>query len=145
MSFHWLQMRITEEKDRREREAKILDRLPRALEEVQQGLSTCIENYTKAFGPEAADLRQVGSLKLRVVVREATELGWQECARVEVDAVPEMPGFEVRSPGATLAIEVGMLPGDRIFYRDRDVDQYLTMEEVTRRVLDRALFPKLKD
>jgi hypothetical protein len=38
-------------------------------------------------------------------------------------------------------IEVGLLPGDKLFYRDQD--QFVTMEELTRRILDRALFPKL--
>jgi hypothetical protein len=144
MSFQWLQMRITEEKERREREARILERLPRALEELHGSLSACIKSYTDAFGAESADLRLEG-LNLRVVVRESTGTGWQECGSVEIDAVPEMPGFEVRSAGTTLAIEVGVLPGDRLFYRDREIDQYLTMEELTRRVLDRALFPRLKD
>ena len=36
MSFQWLQMRITEEKDRRAREAQILERLPRALDELHK-------------------------------------------------------------------------------------------------------------
>jgi hypothetical protein len=144
MSFQWLQLRITEEKERREREANILERLPRALDELKGSLSVCIDSYTAAFGPEAADMRLTG-LKLRVIVRESTDLGWKECGRVEIDAVPELPGFEVRSGGTTLAIEVGILPGDRLYYRDRQIDQYLTMEELTRRMLDRALFPKLKD
>jgi hypothetical protein len=144
MSFQWLQMRITEEKERREREASILERLPRAFDELHGSLSSCIEAYKAAFGDDAADLRLTG-LKVRIIVRESTDLGWKECGRVEVDAVPAMPGFEVRSGGTTLAIEVGILPGARIFYRDREVDQYLTMEELTRRILDRALFPKLKE
>jgi hypothetical protein len=144
MSFQWLQMRITEEKERREREARILERLPRALEDLHGSLSSCIEAYTAAFGEDAADLRLTG-LKVRIIVRDSTDLGWKECGRVEIDAVPAMPGFEVRSTGSTLAIEIGLLPGDKLFYRDREVDQYLTMEELTRRILDRALFPKLKE
>jgi hypothetical protein len=144
MSFQWLQLRITEEKERREREAMILERLPRALDELRTSLASCIDSYTAAFGPEAADLRLTG-LKLQVIVRESTDLGWKECGGVEIDAVPSMPGFEVRYGGTTLAIEIGMLPGDRIYYRDREIDQYLTPEELTRRILDRALFPKLKD
>jgi len=38
-------------------------------------------------------------------------------------------------------IEVGLLPGDKLFYRDQD--EFITGEELTRRILDRALFPKL--
>jgi hypothetical protein len=144
MSFQWLQMRITEERERREREAMILERLPRAIEELHRSLTSCIESYTAAFGAESACLT-VDDLKLRVVVREPTDSSWRECGRVEIDAVPEMPGFEVRSGDSILAIEIGVLPGDRLFYRDRQVDQYLTMDELTRRILDRALFPKLKE
>jgi hypothetical protein len=144
MSFHWLQMRITEEKDRREREAKILANLPGAIDELHSSLSSCIESYTGAFGAESADLSHSG-LKLRVVVREPADGGWEECGSVEVDVIPTMPGLEIRSGGAMLTIEVGVLPGDRLFYRDREVDQFLTMEELTRRILDRALFRKLKE
>jgi hypothetical protein len=42
-----------------------------------------------------------------------------------------------------LEIVVGLLPGDMLFYRDGD--KYLTMEELTRRILDQALFPKLAE
>jgi hypothetical protein len=37
-----------------------------------------------------------------------------------------------------------MLPGDKLFFRDREKDQYVSMEEVTHRALDRAFFPKLR-
>jgi hypothetical protein len=30
-----------------------------------------------------------------------------------------------------------------VFFRDRVLDKYLNMEDLTRRILDRALFPKL--
>ncbi len=135
MSFQWLQMRITEEKERREREARILERLPRALEDLQQNLGACIEAYAAAFGSHSATLTNSG-LNLKVEVPDS--------AGVAIEAQPEMPGFIVRNPAGTLEIEVGMLPGDRVFYRDRELDQYLTMEELTRRILDRALFPKLR-
>ena len=42
-----------------------------------------------------------------------------------------------------LAIEVGILPGGNLFFRD--AEKYMTLEEMTLRILDRALFPKLKD
>jgi len=41
--------------------------------------------------------------------------------------------------------EVGLLPNGRLSYRDREADQYLNIEDVTRRMLDRVLFPKLKE
>src|ERR1700682_3962854 len=44
MSFQWLQMRIQEEKERRQREANILERLPRALEELHRSLIVCVED-----------------------------------------------------------------------------------------------------
>jgi hypothetical protein len=40
-----------------------------------------------------------------------------------------------------LDIELGLLPGDKMYYKDGD--KFLTMEELTRRILDRSLFPKL--
>jgi hypothetical protein len=35
------------------------------------------------------------------------------------------------------------LPGNKLFYRDQD--KYLTAEQMTRRILDRAPFPKLME
>jgi hypothetical protein len=37
--------------------------------------------------------------------------------------------------------KAGPQPEDKLFYRDGE--QYLTMEELTRRIMDKALFPKL--
>lgn len=144
MSFQWLQMRITEEKDRRAREALILQRLPRALEELHKDLSECVENYARAFGMQAADVTLLPS-KIRIVVREEHEGKWQPRGKVEITANPTLPGFQIDREAGPLVIEVGMLPGDRIFYRDQELDQYLTMEELTRRILDRTLFPKLRE
>jgi len=45
----------------------------------------------------------------------------------------------------SLAVEVGLLPSDKLYYRDCQQDQYLTREDLTERVLDRALFPKLRE
>jgi len=144
MRFQWLQMRISEEKDRRQREAQILERLPRALEELHRGLTACLEGYTAAFGPEAGDL-QLHASRIRVTVREEQDGKWEQRARIEVTISTSLPGFKIErgapSGPEPLMIEVGLLPGDKIFYRDGD--QYLTMEELTRRILDRAFFPKL--
>ena len=141
MSFQWLQMRVQEEQERREREAQILARLPRALEEAYRHLAACIETYVGAFGPESADIHLQAS-KIRITVREEQDGKWQQRAKVEMSIVASLPGFRIdRGGGEPLMIEVGLLPGDKLFYRDQD--QFLTMEELTRRILDRAFFPKL--
>ena len=140
MSFQWLQMRVQEEQARREREAQILERLPRALEEMHRHLAGCVEAYAGAFGPESADIHMQAS-KIRITIREEQEGKWQQRAKVEVLAVPSLPGFRIDRGGDPLQIEVGLLPGEKLFYRDQD--QFLSMEELTRRILDRAFFPKL--
>lgn len=56
MSFQWIQMRISEEKDRRKRETAALERLPVALEEVHLSLVACAEAYQKAFAAEAVTI-----------------------------------------------------------------------------------------
>jgi hypothetical protein len=140
MSFQWFQLRVQEEQERREREAQILARLPRALEEAHRHLAGCVEAYADAFGPESADIHLQAS-KIRITVREEQEGKWQQRAKVEVSMIPSLPGFRIERGGEPLMIEVGLLPGDKLFYRDQD--HFLTMEELTRRILDRALFPKL--
>jgi hypothetical protein len=144
MSFQWLQMRISEEQDRRRRESEILERLPRALQEVHQNLQICVEAYRKSFGEEAADLQLMRS-RIQIVVREEAEGQWQQHSAVNVIIVPEIPGFRIERGGDALLVEVGMLPSDRVFYRDRELDQYLNMDELTKRILDRAFFPKLRE
>ena len=144
MSFQWLKMRITEEQERRRREAQIRERLPRALDDLHRALCACLESYTNAFGAEAAELQLDGS-RISIVVREELEGKWQQCAKVEIAMVEALPGFQIECGGQSLAIEVGMLPGDKLFYRDHDQDQYVSMEEVTHRALDRAFFPKLRE
>jgi len=140
MSFQWLQMRVQEEQERREREAQILARLPRALEETYRHLAACVEAYAGAFGPESADIHLQAS-KVRITIREEQDGKWQQRAKVEMSVVTSLPGFRIDRGGEPLMIEVGLLPGDKLFYRDQD--QFVTMEELTRRILDRALFPKL--
>jgi hypothetical protein len=133
-------MRISEEKDRRQREAQILERLPRVLDEVHRSLTTCVEHYAQAFGPEAIEIN-LQSHKIRVTVREEQDAKWEKNAKVEVTIVPKLPGLHIDRNGDPLDIEVGLLPGEKVFYKDGE--QFLTMEELTRRILDRALFPKL--
>ena len=79
--------------------------------------------------------------KIRLTVREEQEGKWQQRAKVEMSIVASLPGFRIDRGGDPLMIEVGLLPGDKLFFRDQD--QFVTMEELTRRILDRALFPKL--
>lgn len=133
MSFEWLQMRITEEKERRARERSILDRMPRALEELRATLTDCVETYNKAFGADSASLR----LEAGVIYVTAG------AARIEVATDLTLPGFRIEGGSHQLLIQVGMLPGDKLFYKDED--KYLTAEEMTKRILDRALFPKLTE
>jgi hypothetical protein len=144
MSFQWLKMRITEEQERRIRESQIRERLPRAQDELQRALADCIANYTEAFGPESAELKVDGH-RISVVVREQLDGEWQEQARVEIAILEAIPGFQIENRGESLVIEVGLLPGDKLFYRDRVQDQYVSLDEVTRRALDRVFFPKLPD
>lgn len=139
-------MRISEENDRRKRESEILERLPRALEEVHEAVVECVKSYQEAFGEQSAEVSLSGG-KLRLNVRTEREGRWQQSSRVEVAIAPDIPGFQVDrgTGGEPFIVEVGVLPGDKLFYRDRAKDQYVTMEELTRRVLDRALFPNLSE
>jgi len=135
MSFQWLQMRIGEEKDRRNREAEVLARLPRAFDELEASLAGCVNAFSTEFGSESARLRRDG-LKLSVAGDGGT---------VEVNPLLELPGIEIRRNQSAREIKVGMLPGDRVFYLDVTADQYLSMDELTRLILDRVLFPKLQE
>ena len=144
MSFQWLKMRISEEQDRRLREAQVRERLPRALDELHRALTDCIESYTQAFGAETAELQLEGR-RISIVVREQLDGEWRQQAKVEIAAVDAIPGFQISCCGEPVVIELGMLPGDKLFYRDRDQDQYVSLDEVTHRALDRALFPKLRE
>jgi hypothetical protein len=140
MSFQWLAMRMTEETERRQREAQTLERLPRALEEVHEGLVACVKSYTESFGTEAAEIQMLEQ-RIRVTAREQKNGKWEPRTTVDVHIIPALPGFRIERDGEPLEILVGMLPGNKLFYRD--AEKYLTMEELTRRILDKALFPKL--
>ncbi len=142
MPFQWLQMRITEEQERRHREAEIRRRLPHALDELRESLIACLESYVAAFGADSAELQSNGD-SLRIVVREPEGGNWNETAKVDITSVPALPGLQIDGGAGTFQIEVGLLPNEKVFYRDREQDQILTMEGLMRRILDRALFPKL--
>src|SRR5689334_21274561 len=116
MSYQWLQMRISEEKDRRAREAMVLERLPRAMQEMYDSLAVCVAAYQEAFGPEAADMQLVDS-SIHITVRDAQ-------GKVDLIPVPEVPGFRVEREGPPMIVEIGLLPGDKVYYRDCEQDQF---------------------
>jgi hypothetical protein len=93
-----------------------------------------------AFGPEAADIHLQAS-RIPITVREEQQGKWQQRAKVEISIVPSLPSLRIERGGGPLLIEVGLLPGEKLFYRH----QFPTMEELTRRILDRAFFPKLAE
>jgi hypothetical protein len=144
MSHQWLQMRIQEEQERRQRHLTTLARLPQALEELYDQLKTCVDNYTDTFGKESAEISIVPT-RIKLSAREEREGSWHPVAKVEVIVVPDIPGFRVERGEYSIAVEVGVLPSDKLFYRDREQDKYLTMEDLTKRILDRALFPGLRE
>ncbi len=140
MTFPWLEMRINEERDRREREAEIMARLPRAVEEIFAVINDCVKLYCENFGAEAGKATlQNGSI--HVTVREEKAGHWTTRGSIEITMLPELPGIEVNRGGDRTQIQIGILPGDRVFYKLGE--DYLTMEELTQRILDRALCPKL--
>ena len=136
MAFQWLTLRIGEEQDRRAREQQILSRLPAAIDELRRELSSCVEEFNGTFSNDNARV-QKNATNITVL-----------CGNNSVDVVAdtELPGIHVLREGASpMAVRIGVLPGNRLFYFDVAADQYLTMEELTRRILDRVLFPKLRD
>lgn len=140
MTFQWLQMRITEENDRRFKEAQILERLPAVMDEVHGAIAECVRDYAEAFGKEAIELNYFLH-KIKVTIRDRREGKWEKIATVEVKSVTKPPSVHIDRNGDPLDIVVGVLDGDKIFYKDGD--KFLGMEELTRRILDRSLFPKL--
>ncbi len=140
MNLQWLQMRIVEEQDRRQREDNIRKRLPRALEELLESLTECVESYKEAFGTRAASIHFVTG-RMRIEIRDEVETRWVARAEIIIANDLTLPGFRIERGGEPYLVEVGVLAGDKLFYRDGD--EYITIEELTRRILDRALFPKL--
>ena len=125
----------SEEKDRRAKEAITFERLPSALEELHVVLKEGISAYTEAFRGESLEMALMSS-RIRIKT---------PAAQVEVIIAPDIPGFRIERDDGALAVEVGLLPSNNLYYRDRERDVYLTMEDLTRRILDRALFPKLPE
>jgi len=142
MSFQWLHLRIQEEKDRRQREALTLERLPLALEELHGILKEGVGAYSEAFGSDAVEIVLLPS-RIRITARNPEETRSQHPAKVEVTIDGGIPGFRIERGDDIVDVEVGILASNSLFYRDRQRDVYLNMEDLTRRVLDPVLFPKL--
>jgi hypothetical protein len=137
----WLEMRIQEEQERRRKEAKTQEMLPQALEELHRQLEECVARYKEAFGTESADITNLVS-KLRVTVREEQGGKWQPRGKIDIALVTAPPAFKIESgDGEPTTIGLGLLGEDRFSYRLND--QYLTPEDLSRYILDRAFFPKL--
>ena len=144
MSFQWLHLRIQEEKDRREREKLTLERLPVALEELHGVFKEGVNAYVAAFGDGTVDILLVPP-RIKVTARDPGKPRSQPIAKAELVIAPEIPGFRLELGERSLEIEVGILGSNNLFYRDRERDAYLNMEDLTKRVLDPVLFPKLRD
>jgi hypothetical protein len=144
MSFQWLHLRIQEERDRQQREALTLERLPQALEELHVILEQGLSAYTEAFGTDSVEMVLILS-RIKITTREQRDGCWNASGKVEIGIAPEIPGFRIERGEYSSAVEVGLLPSNKLYYRDREQDVYLTMEDLTKQILDRLLFPKLKD
>src|ERR1035441_2362148 len=93
MPFQWLQMRIQEERERRELQAKHLERLPAALQEIHDYLAQCIQTYAENFGADSADIVLLPE-RIQVTVREQRDGKWQRLSKVEVISVPDLRSEE---------------------------------------------------
>ena len=142
--FPWLTARIAEERERRRREAEIHEKLPEILNELYQALTECVELYRQAFGPETAGISlAVSTIRITVSGAQPANAGSPAAQQVEVVLDPKLPGVSVRRASATLEITVGILPGGKPSYLDGDL--YLTIEDLTRRILDPVFFPMLPE
>lgn len=138
MSFQWLEMRISEEQDRRARENAALSRLDEAFTELRQHLGNCVEAYNQAFTDSVARLETIkgegDAPAIRVTNRDV---------QVEMTIDVQLPGFQIDQPSGRTSIITGVLPGGNMFYKFGE--KFLSLDEFTKHVLDRTLFPKLKD
>ena len=107
MAFQWLQMRIQEETERRERQAKNQERLPDALRDLHGHLAECIQDYTASFGCNSAEIVLLPD-RIKVTVREEREGKWQALCKAEVISVPDMPGFRVECGEYSVAVELDL-------------------------------------
>ena len=143
MALQWFELRIGEEQERREREARTLSILPDALQDLNRELRECIDAYKEAFGKDTAEIHFYAG-KIRIRVNEQRNGKWEAVERVDVSAAPSpaLPGLKIeRGESEPELLEIGLLPGDKLYFRQ--ADQFLNTEELTRKILDRVLFPKL--
>ncbi len=140
MTFQWIQLRISEEQERRNREDVVRARLPLALEELRDALCICASEFNTAFEDQAAEVASVAN-ELRISVRQQRGGSWKDRARVTVSVNPELPGFTVAGAGEPRLVQVGMLAGDKLFYKSGE--RYLSMDDLTKLILDGVLFPEL--
>jgi hypothetical protein len=103
-----------------------------------------VESYKEAFGSGTVEIVLLPS-KIKITAREGKNDYAQPLAKVEVVLAAEIPGFRVDRDDKAVDVEVGILSSNNLFYRDRERDVYLNMEDLTRRILDPVLFPKLRD
>jgi hypothetical protein len=140
MGQQWLDMRIVEERERREREAATLAMLPTALGELHATVEECVRDFDRTFGPGAAEARLEGG-RIHVEVRDQQGGKWVARPPVFISLIPELPGFLVEAGTETLRVEIGSVPGGHYYYRVGD--DYITLDELTRLMLDKVLFPRL--
>src|SRR3954465_13561187 len=98
MSFQWLQLRIQEERDRRQKETITLERLPSALKELHGVLNEGIATYTRAFGAESVNMSLLPSC-----IRITTP-----AVQAKVAIAPEVPGFRIERGEVSLEVRVGL-------------------------------------
>jgi hypothetical protein len=119
-------MRIQEERERRERQANNLARLPGALQQIHDHLAECTQSYTeklhRKFRRRFGGHRAAARPDLGATVWEERDGNWQALSQVDVVSVPDMPGFRMERGEYSLAVEAGLLPGDKLSYRDREQD-----------------------
>ena len=140
MSYPWLALRIAEEQDRRQREAFVRQRLPVAFESLNSALSACVEAYANAFGPKSVEIAKE-SAGVKISICDEHDGQWRPRAEIDIRLDAAVPGFRIARGEEKFAIQVGTLPGEKLFYKRED--QYLSIEDLTRTILDRSFFPKL--
>jgi hypothetical protein len=113
-----------------------LERLPQALEELHEVLREGVQQYRDAFRDETVDIVLLPS---RIKIRSGP------AGKVEVAVAGELPGFRIERGEQVYPVEVGLLPSNKLYYRDLEKDIYLTLDDLTRKIMDRVLFPKLPE
>jgi hypothetical protein len=144
MSFQWLQQRIEEEADRRRRETITLERLPVELAGLHGILKGCIASYQEIFPDERIEAALLPT-GIRITVQEPYGPRSGPSRTVDVAIAQEIPGYRVVCGETKISIEAGILGNDTLYYRDQERDMFLNTEDLTRRILDRVLFPKLRE